>query len=69
MSHRTLKINIPLCNLIECKASSHSSMNQNTNSKLEVRRGKERKIKFPFQRDFRLSFLACFFIYPGLAPA
>ena len=44
-------------------------MNHDKDLKVEVRRGKEKKVKAPFQRDVRLGFLACLPIFPGLAPA
>ena len=46
-----------------------ASMNQDKDLKVEVRRGKEKKVKASFPRDVRLDFLACLPIYPGLAPA
>ena len=46
-----------------------ASMNQDKDLKVEVRRGKEKKVKAPFQRDVRLGFRACLTIYQGLAPA
>ena len=44
-------------------------MNQDKDIKVEVRKGKEKKVKAPFKRVARLGFLACLPIYPGLAPA